>query len=143
MQMWPAAEPGSCAAGPKLMASGRRQPAEAQSRRAAHNPSWREPLRRRRSDSIVEDMVSISRGRQFLQHVLPAVLRPIRVLFNQVIGLVFMVLAVAALPRGIQIAREFNGDPESFFKLGLTVLFIATMAGYGIYSFWRAHKVSK
>jgi hypothetical protein len=88
-------------------------------------------------------MLSISRGRQFLQYVLPAVLRPIRVLFNQVIGLIFIVLAVAALPRGIQIAREFNGDPESFFKLGLTVLFISTMVGYGIYSFWRAHKVSK
>lgn len=88
-------------------------------------------------------MLSISRGRRFLQYVLPAVLRPIRVLFNQVVGLIFMVFAIAALPRGIQIAREFNGDPESFFRLILTVLFIAIMAGFGIYSFWRAHKIPK
>jgi len=88
-------------------------------------------------------MLSISRGRRFLQYVLPAVLRPIRVLFNQVVGLIFMVFAIAALPRGIQIAREFNGDPESFFRLILTVLFISIMAGFGIYSFWRAHKIPK
>jgi hypothetical protein len=88
-------------------------------------------------------MLSISRGRRFLQYVLPAVLRPIRVLFNQMVGLIFMLFAIAALPRGIQIAREFNGDPESFFRLILTVLFIAIMAGFGIYSFWRAHKIPK
>jgi len=88
-------------------------------------------------------MFSIARGRQFLHYVLPAVIRPLRVLGNQVVGLIFIVFAIAALPRGIQIARDFNGDTESLFRLVLTALFISIMAGFGIYSFWRAYKVPK
>jgi hypothetical protein len=91
----------------------------------------------------MKDMFSIARGRQFLHYVLPAVLRPLRVLGNQLVGFIFIVFAIVALPRGIQIAREFKGDPESFFRLSLTAVFILIMAGFGIYSFWRAYKVPK
>ena len=88
-------------------------------------------------------MFSIARGRQFLRYVLPAVIRPLRILWNQIIGFVFLVLAIWAIPRSVKSVREFNGDPESFFRLLLTALFVLMMAGFGIYSFWRAHKVPK
>jgi hypothetical protein len=88
-------------------------------------------------------MFSVSRGRQFLQHVVPAVIRPLRVLWNQIIGFVFLVLALWATPRGVRNVREFNGDVESFFRVALSTLFIALMAGFGVYSFWRARKAAK
>ncbi len=84
-----------------------------------------------------------SMARQFLGHVLPAVIRPLRVLWNQVIGSLFLVLAVAAVPRTVHSARDLNGDPQSLFRVLIGGAFIAFMAGFGIYSFWRAHRVPK
>ncbi len=88
-------------------------------------------------------MLSVARGFQFFRHVVPAIIRPLRVLWNQVIGFFFFVLAFWALPRTVRSVREFDGGPESFFRLLLSGLFIALMAGFGIYSFWRAHQVPK
>lgn len=91
----------------------------------------------------IEVMISLARGRQLLEHVLPAIVRPLRVLWNQMIGFLFLVLAAVAIPRAVGSVREFRGDLESFFRLLLTGLFIAVMGGYGIHSFWRAHKASR
>jgi CDP-diglyceride synthetase len=88
-------------------------------------------------------MFSVAHGRQFVKHVLPAVIRPLRVLWNQIIGFVFLVLTVWAVPRMVRSVREFSGNPESIFHLLLSGVFVALMGGFGIYSFWRAHKVPK
>jgi hypothetical protein len=88
-------------------------------------------------------MMSAARGRQFLKYVLPAIIRPLRILWNQIIGFVFIVLAVWATPRAIKSVQEYSGDLESLFRLVLTGLFLLLMTGFGIYSFWRAHKVPK
>jgi len=88
-------------------------------------------------------MKLLTRGRQLLEHLLPAVLRPLRVLWNQIIGFVFLVLALWALPSGIRSVREFDGDAESFFRVLLSGLFIVLMAGFAISSFRRAHRASR
>lgn len=88
-------------------------------------------------------MFTVARGRQFLHHVLPAIIRPLRVLWNQIIGFLFLVLAAWAVPRGVRSVREFDGNLESFFRLLLTSVFIVAMASFGIYSFWRARKAAK
>jgi hypothetical protein len=88
-------------------------------------------------------MVSASHWRQFLQHIVPAVMRPLRILWNQIIGFVFLVLALWAAPRTIHSIRNFEGDLESLFRLLLSSTFILLMGGFGIYSFWRARKASK
>ena len=88
-------------------------------------------------------MFSIAHGRQFLAHVLPAVIRPLRVIWNQIIGFFFLLLAAAALPRTIRSAREFNGEPDNLFRVVVGGIFIAFMAGFGIHSFWRAHRIPK
>lgn len=88
-------------------------------------------------------MFSVARGRQFLQHVLPGVIRPLRVLWNQIIGFVFVVLAIWAAPGSYRIYREFNGDLETLFKLLLSASFVLLMGGFGLYSFWRARKASR
>jgi CDP-diglyceride synthetase len=88
-------------------------------------------------------MFSVSHGRQFVKHVLPGVIRPLRVLWNQIIGFVFLVLAAWAMPRTVHSVRDFNGDPESFFHLLLSTVFVILMGGFGLYSFWRARKVPR
>ena len=88
-------------------------------------------------------MFSVSHGRQFVKHVLPAVIRPLRILWNQIIGFVFLVLTVWAVPRTVRNVREFSGDPESLVHLLLSSVFVALMGGFCVYSFWRAHKVPK
>ncbi len=88
-------------------------------------------------------MVRIAHARQFVRHVLPAILRPLRVLWNQIIGFFFVVMAVIAIWRTIPLVRGFNGELEDVFRLLLSAAFIFMMGGFGIYSFWRAHRVPK
>lgn len=88
-------------------------------------------------------MVLLTRARQLLAHVVPAVIRPLRVLWNQVIGFVFLVLALWAIPSVLRSVREFDGDAESFFRVLLTGLFIVMMAGFSLSSFRRAHRASR
>jgi hypothetical protein len=70
-------------------------------------------------------------------------MRPLRVLWNQIIGFVFLVLTIWALPRCISNVREFDGQVESLFRLLLSGLFVVIMGGFGIYSFLRARKAAK
>lgn len=85
----------------------------------------------------------VSHGRQFLTHVIPAVIKPLRVLWNQIIGfvfLVFTVLGITPLVRGI---REFDGDGQSLVHVGLSAAFVCVMALFTVQSFWRARKAGR
>ena len=80
-----------------------------------------------------------SLAKKFLGHVIPGVIRPIHILWNQVIGFVFIVLAVLPVPSAIRSV----GKDGSTMRLVLTVPFVALMAWFGIASFWRARKISR
>ena len=43
----------------------------------------------------------------------------------------------------IRHAREFDNSAGSIFRLTLSVIFTLLMAGFGIFSFLRARKISK
>jgi hypothetical protein len=81
--------------------------------------------------------------RQFLRHVLPGVLRPLRALWNEVIGFVFLALAAIPVPRAIRSWQEFNETGEGLFRVVLSAIFIGIMAWFGITSFLRARKISR
>jgi hypothetical protein len=70
-------------------------------------------------------------------------MRPLRVLWNEIIGFVFLVLTIWALPRCVSSVREFDGQIESLFRLLLSCLFVVIMGAFGIYSFLRARKAAK
>ncbi len=78
-------------------------------------------------------------AKKFLGHVLPGVIRPIHILWNQVIGFVFLVLAVLPVPSAV---RSFGKD-GSEARLALTIPFVLLMAWFGVSSFLRARKISK
>jgi len=73
----------------------------------------------------------------------PQVIRPLRVLWNQVIGFLLAVLAVCSSPSTIRHIKGFDGSPDSIFRVALSGIFSLLMAGFAIFSFLRARKVSK
>jgi hypothetical protein len=78
-------------------------------------------------------------AKKFLDHVIPRVIRPLHILWNQVIGFVFIVLALLPVPSAI---RNFGQDGNGM-RLVLTIPFVLIMGWFGISSFWRARKISK
>jgi hypothetical protein len=82
-------------------------------------------------------------GREFVRHVVPGVLRPIRTLWNEIIGFLFIVLALWALPSGARAVREFDGDAQSVLHVALVCGFILMMLWFGISSFLRARRISR
>ena len=81
--------------------------------------------------------------RSFLGHVMPGVIRPLRILWNQVIGFFFFVLGVYAIPSTLRTIREFDGEVASVFWVMLSTSFVALMLGFAIASFWRARRISR
>jgi len=77
---------------------------------------------------------------KFVRHVVPGIVRPLHVLWNEVIGFIFFVLAVVILVGTIR--RTLN-DPNGFWPLVLGVSFGLMLAGFGLSSFLRARKISR
>jgi hypothetical protein len=80
-----------------------------------------------------------SMAKKFVGHVLPGVIRPIHILWNQVIGFFFIVLALLPIHA---IIRDWGRD-DSAPRLALEIPFALLMAGFGLHSFLRARKISK
>jgi len=74
---------------------------------------------------------------------LPQIIRPIRTLWNEMIGFVFLCLAVVPIPRTFRDYRQYTETGEGLFRVVLSSLFITLMAGFGIHSFLRARKIAR
>jgi hypothetical protein len=81
--------------------------------------------------------------RKFLTHVLPGIIKPLRVVWNQVIGFMFLVFAVFSARSIYRAVTTFDGDGESIFRLAFTGIFSVLMAFFGITSFLRARKINR
>lgn len=82
-------------------------------------------------------------GRRFLGFVVPAVLKQARTLWHEIIGFVFVSMAVVFVINGLRAIRQFDGSPSAIFRLTLLALGVALLGGYGISSFLRARKISR
>ena len=78
----------------------------------------------------------LSTAKKFIGHVMPGVISPIHILWNQVIGFIFIVLAVVF---GYRIIR--GREPAGLQIVG--GLFVVLIAWLGVSSFWKARKISK
>jgi hypothetical protein len=81
--------------------------------------------------------------RTFAATVLPGILKPLRVLWNEIIAFFFFVMAVMAIPSTYRAIKSFNGELDILGRILLTGTFAAVMGAYGIYSFLRARKIGK
>ena len=81
-------------------------------------------------------------AKRFAQCVVPEVVRPARVIWNQAIGALFLVLATPALFKAIQLYRTLDTDPKSSFGLAVALIFVAVMMFFGINSFLKARRIA-
>lgn len=80
----------------------------------------------------------VKQGRLLVKHVLPAIWKPIHSLWNEVIGFLFLSLAIIF---GVQAVRYIHAhDPGRLFFAGFCTLL---MLWFGITSFLRARKISR
>ncbi len=82
-------------------------------------------------------------GKKFIRHVVPGVMKPVRILWNEFIAFVFFALAILAVPSAYRHIKNFDGEPASFFRIALTCAFALIMFVFGIGSFFRARKISR
>ena len=92
--------------------------------------------------------VLTARGRQeFVRHVVPAVLKPARTLWNEVIGFLFFCLAVLFGSGAVRAYMAMGSGPahnagDLWRFLGTTFLTLL-MLYFGISSFLRARRISR
>jgi hypothetical protein len=80
---------------------------------------------------------------RFLGHVLPGIIRPIHALWNEVIGFIFIVLAIWAAPSAWRNVRLVDGNSDTLFRAVISVGFALLMAYFGVSSFLKARKITR
>lgn len=84
----------------------------------------------------------LAAGKQFLKHVVPAVIKPLRVLWNEVIGFVFLAFGVIA---GFNTWRNYTQGQNAGSPLLLIMGggFTLMLVYFGVSSFLRARRISR
>jgi hypothetical protein len=82
-------------------------------------------------------------ARNFCQTVIPSVVKPLHILWNEVIGFIFVMLAVTTTPAGWRYYRAIQSDSNNVFRLVLTGAFAITMAWFGVSSFLKAREIRR
>ncbi len=77
-------------------------------------------------------------GGQFVRHIVPAIVKPAQILWNEVIGFIFLCLGATFGFYAVRYA--LRGDGVRLFVAGIAT---GIMAWYGISSFMRARKISR
>jgi hypothetical protein len=87
---------------------------------------------------------AIHHGREFLRHVVPAVMKPALVLWNEIIAFLFICLSlwfgVGAVRYGRQLAKGEAQSPVAFL---LAAFCFAVTFWYGLSSWLKSRKISR
>lgn len=85
----------------------------------------------------------ISLAKKFARSVLPGVIKPLHVLWNEMLGFIFLALAVLLIRPLWRGYRDLNENPENFVKFGLAAILFLVMLFFGLHGFWKARRISK
>jgi hypothetical protein len=91
---------------------------------------------------------AVKNGRVFVKHVVPAVIKPARTLWNEVIGFVFTVFAVVF---GFKAGRMFldyqaapaESQPAALVRFAVAGVLTLIMAYFGVTSFLKARRIAR
>ena len=90
---------------------------------------------------------AIRHGGSFLKHMIPAIVKPLHSLWNEVIGFFFLSFAVIfGIKTGAYVRtylRAVHPTTDEFFHVLLGASVALMMACFGISSFLRARKISR
>ena len=99
-------------------------------------------------DEDVWQRKAIRHGGSFLKHIIPAIVKPLHALWNEIIGFFFLCFAggfgikTISYVRSYQRANEAMASSE-FLRVVMGGLFALVFASFGISSFRRARKISR
>lgn len=94
--------------------------------------------------NIYRDGAKVYRNsRRFVTTVVPAVMKPARTLWHELLGFLFVLMAIAFIFSGLRTLRQFDGSPSAVFRLVILGFGVCLLGGYGISSFLRARKISR
>jgi hypothetical protein len=80
---------------------------------------------------------------RFVGHVVPGVVKPLHILWNEIIGFFFLVFAILPARSLYRDWRAFSQKGDDLGKLVLEVAWVAVMVYFGLNSFLRARKISR
>jgi type VI protein secretion system component VasK len=81
--------------------------------------------------------------KKFVQAVLPGVIKPLHALWNELLGFLFLVLALMLVRPVWRSYQEMGGGPAQLVKFLLGAFFFATMLAFGLHAFWKARRISR
>ncbi|MBV6432828.1 MAG: hypothetical protein IANPNBLG_02975 [Bryobacteraceae bacterium] len=85
----------------------------------------------------------VGKTKQFLSFVLPGVIKPVRILWNEMMGFIFLCLGLIPLPSAIRAYRDYADGGQGMFRLVLTGIFCSVMLYFGVSSFLKAKRIGK
>lgn len=97
-------------------------------------------------DEGVKYRIGLRQGRLFVEHMLPAFIKPARTLWNEVIGFLFLCFAVLFGLKTVSYMRDYftaEATGSELLRLCLAGFCTALMGWYGVSSFLRARKISR
>ena len=80
---------------------------------------------------------------RFMEHVMPGVVRPLRVLWHEIIGFIFIVLAVMFGSSALRNFHTLQAEEVSILRMAASFFLPLLMAYFGITSFLRARKIGR
>lgn len=89
------------------------------------------------------DLRTADLARQHFGGVAMRLWRILRSLFHEVMGFLFLAMAVWGVIWILRVTPRFNGDSETLFKILLVGAFVLMMGAFGVSSFWRARRITR
>jgi hypothetical protein len=85
----------------------------------------------------------VAKTKQFFSFVIPGLVKPIRVLWNEMIGFVFLCLGLLPLPSAYRAWQEWGTVDGAGVRFLMTASFSVVMLYFGITSFLRARTINR
>ena len=92
--------------------------------------------------------LALRHGKEFVKHVAPAVIKPARTLWNEVIGFIFICIAVMFGSRTVRLYMDYAASAPAdkgttMGRLVLASFCTLLMLWFGFTSFLRARRISR
>ena len=87
--------------------------------------------------------VKFSHAQKFAQHVVPEVVRPARIIWNQAIGGIFILFAVMFFGNAVRYFDGKTGIINNPVGLGFSLFLGLIMAIFGVSSFLKARRIGR
>jgi hypothetical protein len=87
--------------------------------------------------------VKVDHAKRFAQHVVPEVVRPARIIWNQAIGGIFLLFALLFFGNAFRYYDGKTHSPNNGVGLAFSIFLGGIMAYFGIVSFLRARRITR